>query len=37
MKKQKIMIQENDNSLKCFENNGSCTACLTGEYPVELE
>ncbi|XP_064141836.1 amidophosphoribosyltransferase isoform X2 [Loxodonta africana] len=36
MEKQDI-IQENGNGLKCFEKNGHCTACLTGEYPVELE
>lgn len=30
MQKQKIMIQENENSLKSFKNNNSCTACLTG-------
>lgn len=37
VKKHDIMIQQNGNGLECFENNGHCTACLTGKYPVELE
>lgn len=41
-KKQKVQrhditIQENGNGLECFEKTGHCTACLTGQYPVELE
>ncbi|XP_004849749.1 amidophosphoribosyltransferase isoform X2 [Heterocephalus glaber] len=37
VKRNDIMIQQNGNGLECFENNGHCTACLTGKYPVELE
>ncbi|XP_043826657.1 amidophosphoribosyltransferase isoform X3 [Dromiciops gliroides] len=42
LKKQKIekqenIIQENGNGLKYFEKHGHCTACLTGDYPVELQ
>lgn len=37
VKKHDILIQENGNGLESFEKTGHCTACLTGEYPVELE
>lgn len=37
VKRHDITIQENGNGLECFEKTGHCTACLTGQYPVELE
>lgn len=37
VKKHDNMIQQNGNGLECFVNNGHCTACLTGNYPVDLE
>ncbi|XP_057628661.1 amidophosphoribosyltransferase [Chionomys nivalis] len=36
-KRHDITVQENGNGLECFEKTGHCTACLTGQYPVELE
>nr|XP_042113481.1 amidophosphoribosyltransferase isoform X1 [Peromyscus maniculatus bairdii] len=37
VKKRDITIQTNGNGLECFEKTGHCTACLTGQYPVDLE
>ncbi|XP_076794816.1 amidophosphoribosyltransferase isoform X3 [Arvicanthis niloticus] len=37
VKKHDISIQENGNGLEYFEKTGHCTACLTGQYPVDLE
>lgn len=31
------VIQENGIGPENFERNGHCTACLTGQYPVELD
>ncbi|XP_052016089.1 LOW QUALITY PROTEIN: amidophosphoribosyltransferase-like [Apodemus sylvaticus] len=37
LKKRDISIQENGNGVRYFEKTGHCTACLTGQYPVDLE
>ncbi|XP_038176994.1 amidophosphoribosyltransferase-like [Arvicola amphibius] len=37
VKRHDITIQENGNGLECSEKTGHCTACLTGQYPVDLE
>lgn len=37
VKRHDTTIQVNGNGLECFEKTGHCTACLTGQYPVELE
>ncbi|XP_075400391.1 amidophosphoribosyltransferase [Tenrec ecaudatus] len=36
-KQETSRIQENGNGPKCFQKYSHCTACLTGEYPVDLE
>lgn len=37
LRKHDISIQENGNGVGYFEKTGHCTACLTGQYPVDLE
>lgn len=35
--KKHISIQENGNGVGYYGKTGHCTACLTGQYPVDLE